>query len=660
MQELLDFILLKIISLTESKLGYIYYFDKSAQKYVLSCLPMKGTNEQNDSGQTILSQQECAEFWNKAIKTPQTIIHNDFNSGHSLKKVRPDNIHEISRFIGVPIIQPDSIAVVVGVANKPKPYDASDEKLIKQLMEGVWKFVDSRKPDDLLKQSEEKYREIFENIQDTFYITDFEGTVIDISPSIEEISGYTSEELIGKSILEIYSVNDSRKSLLEELVINGYTIDYEVTIVCKNGEHIRCSVSSKMIFNEEGDPVRIVASMRKIEERKRAEEALARMNEELEARVKLRTEELARSEELYFTTVNSINDLIFVIDRNNNIVFVNEALLQFFKQNGFDNALIGKNVREKLVFLNEEAFENFENVFSEGKEFIRESEFAIFDKTYFTHIKISPVFLDGKVTRIVIAVHDLTDIKRVEKDIRKNLEREKELNTLKSRFISTVSHEFRTPLAGILSSVQLLQRSGEKWPLDKKEKMYTQISDNVYHTKKMLEEVSLIDKEQSNRLYFKPSEVDVEYLLKNIIDETLQIYGDKYKIEFNCELEPGYHFLDAVMLRHIFNNLLSNAIKYCGGNSVIQFNVTENDKKEITFIIEDHGIGIPEEDVKNVFEPFHRATNVDGIQGTGFGMSVVKKLVDFHKGNISLKSELGKGTKVTVMLPGKVTSEQEK
>jgi len=107
-----------------------------------------------------------------------------------------------------------------------------------------------------------------------------------------------------------------------------------------------------------------------------------------------------------------------------------------------------------------------------------------------------------------------------------------------------------------------------------------------------------------------------------------------------------------VMIRHILNNLLSNAIKYCGKNPIIQFRVTDDDKQVITFEIEDHGIGIPKEDQKNLFEPFHRASNVAGIQGTGFGMSVVKRLVEFHRGHISFESELGEGTKVTVVLPG--------
>ncbi len=385
--------------------------------------------------------------------------------------------------------------------------------------------------------------------------------------------------------------------------------------------------------------------------RKKAEKAAQELLDQLENRVKQRTEELSNTENLYLTTVNSFNDWVYVIDMDFNLVFLNQSLQNFFKNNGYQNGFIGRKLNKVFDFLKEETIKEIETAFITSEEIKSDAEYSAFGKNYYVQQIISPIIQEGKVIRIVVTVHDFTETKKAEEEIRKNLNKEKELNQLKSQFISTVSHEFRTPLAGILSSVQLLKRYGDKWDNDKKEKIYKQIFDAVYHTKSLLDDVSLINKEQSNKLYFKPDFIDLKPLINQIIEENLNIFGIDFHVNTTFNLSSETYYLDEVMIRHIFSNLLSNALKYSSENKDIMVSITEENNEKIKIIVEDQGIGIPDEDLKYLFEPFHRASNVENIKGTGFGMSIVKRFVDLHQGEIIIESTINKGTKITVILP---------
>ena len=384
--------------------------------------------------------------------------------------------------------------------------------------------------------------------------------------------------------------------------------------------------------------------------RKKAEQDLQLLLNSLELRINHRTEELSRSEELYQTTVNSISDWIFVIDYDYKIIFLNNSLKYFFIKNGITKELKGLLMQEILPFIDNTNINNYKQVFSEGIQLIIESEYTMFNKKYYVQSKISPIFRNNQVIRIVTTVIDITKQKEIENEILKNLKREKELNALKSQFVSTVSHEFRTPLAGILSSVQLLKLYSEKWDTEKKEKMYSQIFDAVQHTKAMLDDVSMIDKEQSNKITLHPSMIDIEDLLQKIIEDNKHVYGSNYEINTEYYLLAKQYYFDKDILRHILSNVISNAIKYSGTSRKINLNVKDYNNNLI-FTIVDFGIGIPQEEQKFLFDPFYRASNVEAISGTGFGLSIVKRFIEMHSGKIEVDSNINEGTKITISLP---------
>ena len=230
------------------------------------------------------------------------------------------------------------------------------------------------------------------------------------------------------------------------------------------------------------------------------------------------------------------------------------------------------------------------------------------------------------------------------------IEKEKELNMLKSRFISVISHEFRTPLTGIQSSVQLLERYGDKWDKEKKQKCFKTIYNSIRFTNLLLDDVSLIGKDESGKLNYNPSLCLIKEICRQAVDDLKAVFGNQQIINFSISSETIETFADESLLRHIINNLLSNAVKYSGHEKQIGFSVVK-EVNDIVFTFTDHGIGIPEEDMKYVFEPFHRASNAETIKGTGLGLPIVKRCVDLLEGTIEINSTLNKGTTVVVKIP---------
>ncbi len=242
-------------------------------------------------------------------------------------------------------------------------------------------------------------------------------------------------------------------------------------------------------------------------------------------------------------------------------------------------------------------------------------------------------------------------IERAARQMSKALEKEKELNELKSRFISITSHEFRTPLATIMGSTELLQRYGQKWDEEKKHSHYGRISTAVRRMGDLLEDVLLLGKTDAGKMEFQPLPLNLILFCQTLVQEIiLGIDNNRYEIVFCSNSESLEANLDEKLLGRILSNLLTNAVKYSPNGGQIHFYLTCN-QKEVIFKIQDRGIGIPVEDKEHLFEFFHRSQNVGQIPGTGLGLAIVKKLVDLHGGTIIVDSEINLGSTFTVTIP---------
>jgi PAS domain S-box-containing protein len=252
---------------------------------------------------------------------------------------------------------------------------------------------------------------------------------------------------------------------------------------------------------------------------------------------------------------------------------------------------------------------------------------------------------------VMVIVRDITKRKQAEEELRKTLEKEKELNELKSRFVSMTSHEFRTPLTTILSSSELLEFNRYRWTEEKQLTHLHRIQNAVHHLTQLLNDVLTLSRAEAGKLEFKPSPIDLVPFCRELVEELQPSGVPTHEITFTHEgNDATVTVLDQRLLRHILGNLVSNAIKYSPEGSTVEFSLTQRSDR-VLFKIKDYGIGIPAEDQPRLFESFHRAENVGTIQGTGLGLAIVKQCVDLHGGEMTVESVVGKGTTFVVSLP---------
>ncbi len=241
-------------------------------------------------------------------------------------------------------------------------------------------------------------------------------------------------------------------------------------------------------------------------------------------------------------------------------------------------------------------------------------------------------------------------LEQAQAEIELALIQEKELNELKSRFISIVSHEYRTPLTVILSSTYLIEKFFEINNKDEFAKHLKNIQLSVKSMTKLLDDVLTIGKTEAGKINVVPSEINLVKYSKSVMEDIKLTDKHNHLYEFFTNIQHINIYTDLNLLNKILVNLLSNAIKYSGAGSLVRFEIIDKDTF-IEFNVIDHGIGIPNQEREHLFESYHRFKNVGAISGTGLGLSIVKKFVDILKGTITVYSEEGKGSTFSLTLP---------
>jgi len=231
------------------------------------------------------------------------------------------------------------------------------------------------------------------------------------------------------------------------------------------------------------------------------------------------------------------------------------------------------------------------------------------------------------------------------------LEKEKELNELKSRFVSMASHEFRTPLSTILSSAYLLAKYQQTDEQPKRDRHIQRIMSSVHTLNDTLNDFLSVGKIEECKIQVRLAELDINEFLSSIINELQTIIRPGQKIGYSHSGDQIF-VLDATLLKHIVMNLVSNAIKFSPENSPILMR-THTAQNEMTLSVKDDGLGISKEDQQHLFERFFRGENVTNIQGTGLGLHIVSKYAELMNGTITCQSELNKGTEFVITFKGK-------
>lgn len=423
-------------------------------------------------------------------------------------------------------------------------------------------------------------------------------------------------------------------------------------------------------FDYDGERV-LQATVRDITERKRIEQQLQDLNNDLEVRIALRTQELqstvsmlAQSKQKLQGIVDTALDAVVRVDADGVIVGWNRQAEVIFGWS--TREALGRPLQDTIVP------KAYQDRHMEGmSRYMTTHMTTVVDR----RIEISAIHRSGRefpielaITRVNLEdpnqfefcafIRDITLRKQAEDEIRTSLAQQRELNQLKSRFVAMASHEFRTPLATIMSSKDLLQHYADRLPATERDVLFQSISSAVKRMTKMLEDILTIGQAESTQAEFNPSRVDLVSFLEQLVQQVrpdTENAADAYKrIKFTISDRQAQAWLDERLMQHMFENLLSNALKYSPQGTPVQFHVDCHPNVWV-FTVADQGIGIPSEDLQRLFESFHRATNVGNIPGTGLGLAIVKHSVDLHSGRIEVSSTLGQGTTFKVTLPRAAT-----
>ena len=268
--------------------------------------------------------------------------------------------------------------------------------------------------------------------------------------------------------------------------------------------------------------------------------------------------------------------------------------------------------------------------------------------------------VDGKIIGMLGVGQDITVLNEYKEDLEskvklrtqkleESLEREKELGQLKTSFVSMASHEFRTPLTSIKTTSDIVLRYGDKLSREDINERLRKIKREVEDMTVMLEDILIIGKSDAQKLNYNPELLNLVSLITDIITEYQLNESESKSIDYIISSPVIMVHADKKWIKHIVINLFTNATKYSAKDKPIEITIKQ-ERSSVSFCFMDYGIGVSKNDIKLLFEPFHRGKNTQNISGTGLGLSVVKKAVELHKGKIEVESKLGKGSSFKVIL----------
>ncbi|MBK7104861.1 MAG: PAS domain S-box protein [Ignavibacteriae bacterium] len=551
------------------------------------------------------------------------------------------------------------------------PFLTKDKKIIQvetHVKRGSWNgkpalFGISKDISDLIV-SEQKFARAFHNNPAMSGLREFESDkFVEVNKTFYEKLGFLPEEVLGKTTKEINVLeSEFREKYHEILIENKSFADVETIMFTKNRRKLNVLLSAEIIEIEEKKY--IYSTSVDITDRKHYEK------------------DLKLSQERYRKFFEDDLTADFLLTPTGEILDCNPAFIEIF---GFKTITDSLSTKFENSFFTKKNYNEFISTIEKMKK-LYNYELKLKRKDgkniYVVGNIISEFDEEGKLFQYRGYLRDVTNSKLIEQQLEKYrihledlvkkrtellekeitrrikaetkvksaLEKERELNQLKSTFMSTVSHEFRTPLTSIYSSVELIERYSDKWEKRKTSEHYTRIKNSIEHLTEMLEEVLKLNRSEQSKIVFNPEDTNLETFCKNIAKDFDPILSSSQKLNFKYSLKQKNYFVDRNLLKIILSNLVSNAVKFSPQNGEIDFEVSHQ-KSKIKFLIKDRGIGISEVDIEKIFNPFYRSNNVSTIAGSGLGLSIAKSYVEIHKGTIEVESKLNKGTTFILLIP---------
>jgi|GEM_PF-4465851 PAS domain S-box-containing protein len=484
-----------------------------------------------------------------------------------------------------------------------------------------------------------------------------------------------SRVLAVKQCLYVPEMGDDRNCpLLKPLAVNTYL---GAPLQSPQGEVLGtlCILNDRPLDNAEQAQriLKIFAARAGAElNRLKAEQALEQLNQELELRVQEQTERWKQSQLQFERLVQNVPGVVYKARFSSPTLEISHTTINFLYISDHIIDLLGLQPQaieaDSQVILSRIHPEDKDDFERSCAKVLQTQDRWIWDGR-FLHQNGQYRWLRGtsQVTDCIVegdneiliwdgVLIDISDRKVAEMNMELALQEQQEMNDIKSRLITTMSHEFRTPLAVISSSASILKDFSSRLSEEKKQKHLKTIETYIHHTTQLLEDVLALNRLNAGQLSFQPRRINLVGLFSDLIDELYLSHGE-YPIHLkvltaNLEDSNDNHHgdIDIKLLRQIVLNLIENAVKYSANKAPVEV-VLRLMFSEILLEIKDSGIGILPEDLQKLFEPFYRGKNVGQRSGTGLGLSVVKSCVDLHQGQITVQSQLGQGTVFKIRLP---------
>lgn len=588
-----------------------------------------------------------------------------------------------------------------------------DDKL--QYIDGIIENITTQKhTEQALTNSELKYRRVFETLIDVYFEMRIDGEIIEVSPSISSISGKERNDFLGKTIADLFFNREDANNFIDLLLQKGKIPDYEAKLIIKNeDEPIDCSISAIVVTDDYSGFLKITGLIRNISERKNSDvyqttlfqianaANISSSSGELFQRIGELLTGIIRTNSIYIALISNSDDRITYpysknIDTYNQDINAVYSLTEYVLKTGnpilWDSSLINKKIANKDILrfiyppkdilavplknpsrnIGVICMLNFQSkiCFTENdlsiilfasnqialsiERKLKEEQYRTLNAELEQKVKERTNELNNAYNELktenIKRKEAAYSLEKAKMELEIALQNEKELSDIKSRFITMISHEYRTPLTVVLSSTELIRLSIQQQKYFNVDKYLEKIENSVNNMNLLLNKVLHIDSEEDMNVNLNYSVLDLKKFSDDIIEE---LYcADK----FDNEIVKSYNNKDIIvisdpnLLKHVITNILSNAIKYSPEKSEIEYKIN-TDTTRIILSISDQGIGIPDDELKNIFEPFYRCKNVGSIAGTGLGLSIVKRFVNLLKGEIKVKSYLNAGSTFQIEIP---------
>ena len=476
-------------------------------------------------------------------------------------------------------------------------------------------------------------------------ITNTHGVIEYVNPAVQTITGYSEEELLGCNPRIFKSGGTPRDVYLQmwRTLARGEVWRGELSNRRKNGELFDERAVIAPVADETGSITHFVALKEDIAAQRRTEAALRetqeRFKSELESQVVARTQEIE-------ALLQSIPDTVLRVRDDGTLLNFQQGKGSFppFVVSDRQSPDLGSCLHPDL---HDPVLDVGTKALARNKTAVTEVVLSELDGTLpeglrAVEIRAAPL----RTNEFVVFIRDISARRRIEVETAAMLEKERQVSEMKSRFISVVSHEFRTPMTAALGAADLLHGHIDQLRPEKREELFQRIFSSIERLTGMLNEVLTLSRLDSGRLTTRAETVNLVRLVKEQVDELRMADQQHHRIAYSPPREDVALVSDPNLLRHIVSNLLSNAARYSAPGTQITVLIEEG-PTELCLSVRDEGIGIPESDLHRIFEPFERGSNVGNIKGTGLGLNIVKQMAERLGGQVRVESTVGQGSRFT-------------